>query len=113
VIKETPAIESVLEEHEEWAERTQLVAIVAALLAIAAAVVTRWPKAARALNVVTALGAMAVTWCVVETGHYGGQLVYQHGAGVNTVSGAIVSTSAAPPASETQKRHADSGRPTP
>jgi hypothetical protein len=36
-----------------------------------------------ALSAATALGALLVTWCVVETGHYGGQLVYRHGAGVN------------------------------
>jgi hypothetical protein len=31
--------------------------------------------------------ALAAGWCVAETGHYGGVLVYQHGAGVGTVAG--------------------------
>lgn len=82
LVNETPALERVLEQHEEWAERTQSAAIIASILAVGAVVTFRWPAVARGLNVVTAVSAMAATWCVVETGHYGGQLVYQHGAGV-------------------------------
>ena len=85
-IGETAATEQVMEQHEQWAERSQVVAIVAALLAAGVLATTRWPKASKALGAVTALGALTVTWCVVETGHYGGQLVYRHGAGVNLAS---------------------------
>lgn len=80
---ETPALEQVLDRHEEWAERTQVAAIIASLLALAAVVTTRWPLVARGLGIATAAGAMAASWCVFETGHYGGQLVYRHAAGVN------------------------------
>lgn len=83
---ETPAIESLLDQHEEWAERTQIAAIAVALLAVGTVLITRWPAAARALGVATAVGALVSTWCVIETGHYGGQLVYRHGAGVNLAS---------------------------
>jgi len=83
LVGETAAIEQVLDQHEKWAERTQIAAIIVALLAVAAVVTSRWPLAARALGVATAAGACAATWCVAETGHYGGQLVYRHGAGVN------------------------------
>lgn len=80
---ETPAIEALVDQHEEWAERTQVAAIVVAVLAVAALVITRWPMATRALGIATAVGAMVSAWCVIETGHHGGQLVYRHGAGVN------------------------------
>jgi uncharacterized membrane protein len=80
---ETPAIESILEQHENWAERTQTAAVIVALLAAGAALATRWPGVTRTLSVLTAASALVATWCVVQTGHYGGQLVYRHGAGVN------------------------------
>lgn len=83
MVGETPAIERLLDQHEDWAERTQTAAIVTAVLAIAAVFTRRWAKIARTAGVITALAAMAATWCVMETGHYGGQLVYRHGAGVN------------------------------
>lgn len=92
MVGETPAIETVLDQHEAWAERTQTAAIVATLFAVAALCTTRWPVAARGLGIVTAAGALLVTWCVIQTGHYGGQLVYRHGAGVNLTS----ATGAAP-----------------
>jgi uncharacterized membrane protein len=87
IVSETPAIEAVLEQHEEWAERTQVASIVAALLAVVALFTTRWPVATRSLGIVTAVGALLVSWCVTQTGHYGGQLVYRHGAGVNLTAG--------------------------
>jgi len=83
IVSETPALEAVLEQHEAWAERTQVAAIVVALLAATALVTTRWPVAARTLRILTAVGGLAAIWCVGATGHYGGQLVYRHGAGVN------------------------------
>lgn len=79
----TAAIEALVDQHEDWAERTEVAAIVVALLAVGAAVLTRWSIATRALRVATAIGALVSAWCVIETGHHGGQLVYRHGAGVN------------------------------
>jgi uncharacterized membrane protein len=81
-IRETPAIERVLDRHEEWAERTLIAAIVAAVLAFGVVATSRWPAVSRSLAVATVAAAFVSTWCVVETGHYGGQLVYGHGAGV-------------------------------
>lgn len=82
-IEKSSAVRKILHEHEEWAERTEAVTVVVALLALAAAATGRWPVAGRALGVVTATGALAAAWCVYQTGHYGGQLVYRHGAGVS------------------------------
>lgn len=82
-IGETAATEQVLDQHEQWAERTQFVAIAAALLAVGALMTTRWAIVTAGLGAATALAALVAAWCVAETGHYGGQLVYRHGAGVN------------------------------
>lgn len=78
--------EATLEEHEEWGETTRNLAVVTALLAIASVSIGRWPVPARVLGVVTALAAIAAGYAVAQTGHYGGQLVYRHGIGVNTAS---------------------------
>lgn len=79
---EGPGVEAVLDQHEEWAERTQAAFVAVALVAAAGLFTTRWPRIARGLGIVTGFGALVVAWCVVQTGHYGGQLVYRHGAGV-------------------------------
>lgn len=81
-IEKSSAVRRILHEHEEWAERTEAVTVVVALLALAAAATGRWPIATRTLGAVTAAGALAAAWSVYQTGHYGGQLVYRHGAGV-------------------------------
>jgi uncharacterized membrane protein len=84
----SPRADKILEEHEEWGERTRNVAIAAAVLGVAALIVSsRFPKVARGLSTVTALVAIGASYCVAETGHYGGLLVYKHGAGVNTAAG--------------------------
>lgn len=75
-------VDALLDEHENWAERTQVAAIVAGVLAVAAAAVLRWPKVRRVTASVAAAGALTASWCVFETGHRGGRLVYEHGLGV-------------------------------
>ncbi len=83
----SPAVETILEQHEEWGERTRNAAIVAAMLGISSVALTRkFPKLARGLSFATAVVAIGASFCVAETGHYGGQLVYKHGAGVNTAA---------------------------
>lgn len=72
----------VREAHEEWAERTQVAAIGVAVLAIGVLAVQRWPTVARVFAIATAMGALASAWCVIETGHYGGLLVYRYGMGI-------------------------------
>lgn len=108
VAGEIPAIESLVDQHEEWAERTQVAAIIVALLAVAAVVITRWPMATRALGVATAVGALAAAWCVIETGHHGGQLVYRHGAGVNVApAGANDAVGKATSSTDSRRAHDD------
>lgn len=81
-------VEEVLEEHEEWGETTRNVAMLAAILGVAAAAASRFPVPARGLSVATALVAILAGYCVMVTGHHGGELVYRHGVGV---SGAAIS----------------------
>jgi uncharacterized membrane protein len=77
--------ERIFEEHEEWGERTRNAAILAALAAGCAAVMfSRMPRAGRGMAALTAAIALAASWCVVEAGHYGGMLVYQHGVGMKS-----------------------------
>jgi uncharacterized membrane protein len=83
LVEGTPALETALDQHESWAERTRLVGTAAALFAAAAVATSRWRLAARGLGLATAATALAAGFCVAATGHYGGQLVYRHGAGVN------------------------------
>jgi len=92
---------SLLEAHENWAERTLTAAAVAAVIAIGAAALFRFPRAARAVAVAAALASGVASWTVYETGHRGGALVYQHGAGVNTsTTTAVAETSGESPRRE-------------
>jgi len=84
----SPQAEEILDEHEEWGERTRNLALITAVLACTVISVSRFPVASRALSIVTALLAIVAAYAVAETGHYGGQLVYKHGAGINTAAGA-------------------------
>jgi uncharacterized membrane protein len=94
-----PQTESLLEAHENWAKRTLTAGAIAAVIAIGAAALFRFPRAARTAAVAAALVAGAASWGVYETGHRGGALVYRHGAGVNAAqSGAPAGSAAAPQA---------------
>jgi len=78
------AANQVFEEHEEWGERARNAAIIAMLGAAAvAASLKRFPFLSRGAAALTTAVALAASWCVLEAGHYGGQLVYQHGVGVS------------------------------
>jgi len=79
-----PAAKQLFEEHEQWGERARNAAILAALAAgAAAATVNRLPRFSGGAAVLTAVVSLAASWCVMEAGHYGGKLVYQHGVGVS------------------------------
>lgn len=78
--------EQILEEHEEWGDRTRNLAIVAGLLATGAVAAGRLPKVARGLGIAAAVAGLAASYAVAEAGHYGGLLVYQHGVGVNAAA---------------------------
>lgn len=94
--------ERVLDSHEEWGERTQVLAGSSALLAILTVALLRFPRISRGLAVLAALGSAATALAVAQTGHFGGQLVYKHGLGINVAAGQI-SQSAPTGVSETQK----------
>lgn len=79
-------VEEVLEEHEEWGETTRNVAMLAALLALAAAAISRFPVPARGLSAAAALVAIWASYCVLVTGHRGGELVYRYGVGVSATA---------------------------
>ncbi len=82
--KLSPQAEEILEEHEEWGERSRNLAIVAGLLAAGVVVSARFPKISRGLSIATAVAGLSASYAVAVTGHYGGLLVYQHGVGVST-----------------------------
>lgn len=86
--------EEALDEHEEWGERARNAGIVAALLAITSAAFSRKPVAARALGAAAALAAVAAAFSVAQAGHYGGQVVYKHGVGVDTAAAGGTSAAA-------------------
>lgn len=81
-IDRTPAIDALLDEHQGWAERTEIAAIVAAVLAVTAMATARFRRTTRLLSVAAAVGAIAASTGVYETGRRGGEMVYTHGAGV-------------------------------
>lgn len=77
-------VERVLEEHEAWAESSRNTAIIAMLAAgVSVFSLKRFPIFSRGAAALTAAVSLGASWCVLEAGHYGGQLVYQHGVGVS------------------------------
>jgi uncharacterized membrane protein len=82
LVGEQAPLGQLLDEHEDWAERTLATSALATVLAGLALALGRRPVAGRLASGATALVAIVGFICVVETGHRGGQLVYRHGAGV-------------------------------
>jgi len=78
-----PSAELVLEEHAVWGERARDAGILAAVLAVGAPLMAHIPLGGRLLSSLTACAALGSAYCVAQAGHYGGELVYRHGAGVN------------------------------
>ncbi len=101
----SPAREALLDAHQMWAERTLTASLVAAVAAVAAAATVRWPRLARGLGVATALAALTTGWMVYQTGHRGGALVYQHGAGVATMAPATAAEGSAPAVPANERQH--------
>ncbi|MBU3665113.1 MAG: hypothetical protein FGM15_04435 [Chthoniobacterales bacterium] len=102
--------EEVLEEHEDWGELTRNIAVVAALLAVAAAFAANKRVAGIVLSALTAAAALAAAYSVVQTGHYGGELVYRHGAGVRAAAdGAPSETAVSPSSSHEEKKNEEHG----
>lgn len=86
--------EDVLEHHEDWGEKTRNIAIAAALLSIVAAFMANKKAIGLSFSVLTALCALAAAYAVAQTGHYGGELVYRHGAGVKVAPAQAASAQA-------------------
>jgi uncharacterized membrane protein len=82
--KSGEAAEQVFERHVEWGERSRNAAMLGALAATFAALSRkRSSRVSNGAMIATAAISLASSWCVIEAGHYGGQLVYRHGVGVN------------------------------
>lgn len=79
--------EQVLDEHGEWGERARNAGVIAATLAIISVALVRHPAAGRLLGAFAALAAIAAALSVAQAGHYGGQVVYKYGVGVNASAG--------------------------
>lgn len=106
-VERVAAISPLLEAHETWAERTQWISAATAALAIAAALSARWLLAHRALGAACALGALLASYCVYETGHRGGQLVYRHGAGINLAPASATGSAPTASAPRAKAKHRD------
>jgi uncharacterized membrane protein len=98
--------EALIDAHESWAERTQMVGAITAILAVGAAVLSsvrsrsrmtvngtrprlstgRIPLRSLAVcaRVLVAVAALALSFLVYETARRGGELVYTHGIGVRS-----------------------------
>lgn len=94
-VKISEAGEDVLDHHEDWGEITRNIAIAAALLSVVAALTANKHVVGRSFSVLTALCALAAAYAVAQTGHYGGELVYRHGAGVKISAGPASDANAA------------------
>src|ERR1019366_8839421 len=95
----SPQAETLLEAHQNWAERTLTFAALAAVAAAVSLGLFRFPRAARAAAVAAALIAGVASYALYQTGHRGGALVFRHGLGVNltasTTPGDLTTTNAA------------------
>ncbi len=84
-----------IDSHQEWGEKTGVVATIAAMLAVFAAVTRSlkgWaqpfgrglsPALQHGLRVVAAISALIACYFVYQTARRGGEAVYGHGVGVN------------------------------
>jgi len=102
--------EQLLDSHQEWAERTEIVAAITAVLAVLTAALGEWvarlnahevenaenkgapstiarwafrPTVSYAARMITAAAALVSCFFVYQTARRGGELVYDHGVGIN------------------------------
>ena len=101
----SPASEEILEEHEDWGELTRNIAVIAALLAVAAAFAANKRVAGIVLSALTAAVALSAAYSVAQTGHYGGELVYRHGAGIRAASAGATSSATSEQAAAPSRGH--------
>ncbi|XHR29272.1 MAG: DUF2231 domain-containing protein [Chthoniobacteraceae bacterium] len=85
-----------IDSHQEWGQKTGVVAIIAAMLAVLAALTRSIPKAwarpfgggmspamQHGFRVIAAIAALVSCYFVYQTARRGGEAVYGHGVGVN------------------------------
>lgn len=80
--KTTGELHEAFEHHEHAGKRARNFSLAAASLAVLSVLTTRWRLAKRMLAAATAVVALMTAYHVVQAGHYGGALVYEHGFGV-------------------------------
>lgn len=86
---ETPAIEETLDAHEDSGEWTMWFFV--AIAAVRAGL-TWWRKITPAMQWIFIAAWLAGAAMLLRTAYFGGELVYRHGAGVGTMSGATPRT---------------------
>ncbi|MEI6279173.1 MAG: DUF2231 domain-containing protein [Verrucomicrobiae bacterium] len=101
--------ELALDRHEGWGKRARIAAVLASALAILSAALVRKPAAARMAGAVAAIAAVAAAFSVAQAGHYGGQMVYKYGVGVNASAsvGGASTEALQPKAGEEKPKKAD------
>jgi uncharacterized membrane protein len=94
ILKVKPAAKTLIEHHAEWGERTRTVSAAAGLCALLALLFVRTREPfpprrerisgafRRALSILTVLVALGASYCVIATGERGGEMVFQHGVGI-------------------------------
>jgi uncharacterized membrane protein len=86
VAEDIPGAHGIVEEHQEWGERTRTLFLVVAGLEIVALVLRRFGKEKAVLVASAALGVVGIFF-VYETGEHGGDVVYSYAGGVGTRNG--------------------------
>lgn len=79
----SPQTEALLDAHQNWAERTLILAAIAAVAGIVSVSLFRFPRTARTAAITTAFIAGLASYALYQTGHRGGALVFHHGVGVS------------------------------
>jgi uncharacterized membrane protein len=99
VLHRKPAAKALVEQHALWGERTRTVAGSAAASGLLALAFYRFRRLRRGFAIVTTLVATGASLCVIAAGEHGGEMVYQHGVGVQTDGSPAGPPAAAVPAS--------------
>ena len=92
-----PPVEALIEQHEEWAERTLWSVAILALARVAFAWWQRREPEVRRLGArmgILALAGVAM-WLMMQTADFGGALVYRHGVAVGGAPGIAEGSAAA------------------
>jgi uncharacterized membrane protein len=86
VVKRMPEAKPLIRVHAEWGERVRNTAVAAAISAVIALAFYRFARFRRFLAVLTTLIAGAACYCTLQAAHYGGDMVYHHGVGVESIA---------------------------